>query len=1652
MADPLRRTLLAKLRGKKSKKEATLGGGYGGSAPAAAANGGREGKEKVSQTRRDSADEARPVVLLTRLDCMTERMSTYENCVVGSVVQTGGVIIVPESCAAELAGSRPRARVNEELPGVPLQRDAFGEGHCSRQGSKSADRPSIPRPHAQRKHFISVGDSIGFGDNSNPVLYRARVQVQAPDVEAPRLRDGTAFSRHMVGTVVAVQENNANWSSGSSSPPLETNSPNTEENFLIRNIESYEPVAEIRGTAVVQSPTFFPTELEICDINVSERSLRYSLNSEDDDYYDNEILPFYEKIAAKNDCERAEVVALTRFGQDKGQADESKSAQETDRLRNQLKEAYYLLINAMNDINMDVQQMGGGLTEQQAASSCSSHSRDSLCSRLSLKHRDSDSWSSREDHSPQQDSDADSLLLCLSGSVESGLRRRLRSKSVPDVSFAKASTLSRFASDGAIRYPDRSSAYFHAPETQRLDICDKEDVTETKMGEEAGDGELCEPQFIGRAISSEEMHLNESSGSVNSLTGSSDSSTEAATHQDRDSKQELTEVQTQVVSSVNKGHGVTVNKMQEWMHKGRLLSSEMKQRIEGSSLPRGGGHQSQDRSSPQSSLTGCKAGVQGSSQGGKPVKTKSPTVKSPRLQQQQQPAFFETVQIPCGNGRDVGRTSEPSSWRPQLTTITVSKKRNWLQQSSLVKSHYTKDELQGVLGAEEEASQGSYQLPPPPSPPPDHLRPSGGAPPQLAHLQLLQAKVFPHPRSVDPAEENDADDEGEIWYNPIPEEDEPDVSHRPSVRLLVPPQAEPQRRPSKGVDLAHGGKTLEGSDAAVTEAAVESLGGGSGEVSQGIVVHSTEAPHLHRQMLACKPQEEGGPSTSRPTDGLDVPSVASFSPPSSPNPAKKSSSINWSFPDKIKSPRTVRKISMKMKKLPELSRKLSVKGTQSNSNGSSQLEPRAHSRANGSGSETVPQTSGPPQLASSGGGQASRNVISRYHLDSSVSMQNSFYKKKSNGSSKSASKGGYLSDGDSPELVSKSGKHGSAEGKGGKGKETEGGNGSSRLNGTELDIDAFRHYSFTEQPKCSQYISGLMNLHFYGAEDLKPPRIDSRDVYCAIQVDSVNKARTALLTCRTTFLDMDHTFNIELENAQHLKLVVFSWEPTPRRNRVCCHGTVVLPTLFRVTRSHQLAVKLEPRGLIYVKLSLMEQWQNSLDGGPDGDRELQVFGVEAWRVVERENTGLMVPLLISKCINEIEKRGCQVVGLYRLCGSAAVKKELREAFERDSYAVELCENTYPDINVITGVLKDYLRELPYPLITKQLYEAVLESMATRPLRMGASGCDNDQADSEYTVSLLEHLPEVERMTLRKLLDHLKLVASFQEVNKMTCQNLAVCFGPVLLSQRQEASCHTNRVFIDSEELASALHFKKHIEVLHYLLQLWPVVDPHGQSLQPLAPSPALASTVLLSAPPLRRRKERPQMLNFTEAEMAGVLRPKPGRLDSPSNRYAGDWSGCGKSYFSSEMLLALSKEEADYDDVPSEDIETAPEVREAEKKAMEDKEQKAENHASDPAEPEETQREEDKEEKEDEEKQQQGEGGDLNNRHPLEEEEEKSMCDHILPPRLPKEHTYQAYMKIQDISPVLSNRVNLRDLQESIDTLIGNLERELNKNKLNVGY
>uniref|UniRef100_A0A493TJ12 Rho GTPase-activating protein SYDE1 n=1 Tax=Anas platyrhynchos platyrhynchos TaxID=8840 RepID=A0A493TJ12_ANAPP len=317
-------------------------------------------------------------------------------------------------------------------------------------------------------------------------------------------------------------------------------------------------------------------------------------------------------------------------------------------------------------------------------------------------------------------------------------------------------------------------------------------------------------------------------------------------------------------------------------------------------------------------------------------------------------------------------------------------------------------------------------------------------------------------------------------------------------------------------------------------------------------------------------------------------------------------------------------------------------------------------------------------------------------------------------------------------------------------------------------------------------------------------------------------------------------------------------------------------------RAQQLAVRLQPRGVLFSKFTLVEQWD-----GP-GECEPRVFGVELGQLVERENSATKVPLLIQKCVSEIEKRGLKVVGLYRLCGSAAVKKELRDAFERDSAAVTLSEQLYPDINVITGILKDYLRELPTPLITPTLYHVVLEAMAKRPPRTPPGERD--------AVTLLDCLPDVEKATLTRLLDHLSLVASFHDFNRMNPQNIAVCFGPVLLTQSQEprrGGTGGARSYAHSEDIASAVDFKRHIEVLHYLLQAWP------------APRSSLAPQICEEEAPPGRPRQPALHLELLDTAVVARHRPR-GPESPPSNRYAGDWSVCSHQFGGYDEVVAAA--------------------------------------------------------------------------------------------------------------------------------------------------
>lgn len=66
-------------------------------------------------------------------------------------------------------------------------------------------------------------------------------------------------------------------------------------------------------------------------------------------------------------------------------------------------------------------------------------------------------------------------------------------------------------------------------------------------------------------------------------------------------------------------------------------------------------------------------------------------------------------------------------------------------------------------------------------------------------------------------------------------------------------------------------------------------------------------------------------------------------------------------------------------------------------------------------------------------------------------------------------------------------------------------------------------------------------------------------------------------------------------------------------------------------------------------------------------------------------------------LSQVEARGLDIVGIYRLCGSAVRKRMLREAIERScatgAWKVDLSAEQVPDINVVTSELTFLLADV-----------------------------------------------------------------------------------------------------------------------------------------------------------------------------------------------------------------------------------------------------------------------------------------------------------------------------------------------------------------------
>jgi len=77
-----------------------------------------------------------------------------------------------------------------------------------------------------------------------------------------------------------------------------------------------------------------------------------------------------------------------------------------------------------------------------------------------------------------------------------------------------------------------------------------------------------------------------------------------------------------------------------------------------------------------------------------------------------------------------------------------------------------------------------------------------------------------------------------------------------------------------------------------------------------------------------------------------------------------------------------------------------------------------------------------------------------------------------------------------------------------------------------------------------------------------------------------------------------------------------------------------------------------------------------------------------------------LPILLTCCFREVERRALDREGIYRLGGSHSQIQRLRDAFNKDPLAVDLSdEDKWDDIDAIAGLAKAYIRELEEPVMT-----------------------------------------------------------------------------------------------------------------------------------------------------------------------------------------------------------------------------------------------------------------------------------------------------------------------------------------------------------------
>lgn len=151
------------------------------------------------------------------------------------------------------------------------------------------------------------------------------------------------------------------------------------------------------------------------------------------------------------------------------------------------------------------------------------------------------------------------------------------------------------------------------------------------------------------------------------------------------------------------------------------------------------------------------------------------------------------------------------------------------------------------------------------------------------------------------------------------------------------------------------------------------------------------------------------------------------------------------------------------------------------------------------------------------------------------------------------------------------------------------------------------------------------------------------------------------------------------------------------------------------------------------------------------------------------NKNHRIPLLFIRCIEKVTKEGPTLEGVFRINGNRVEKDAIKREWNR-GMQTSLEDWSKLDVTVATDLMRDFVRSLPKRLCPTKEFTELLNNL------------DSCQNKAQLFAQVLNNLSPTPRRMIGDLMNLLKYLAQFQNVTKMSEDNLSICWSPNLFDE------------------------------------------------------------------------------------------------------------------------------------------------------------------------------------------------------------------------------------------------------------------------------